>query len=150
MNKLSCYQKCLLRFSAIETVIFWICFKPDSAGCLLATGAPAAAHHLMCMMCGLSPALLRPHGLQPARLPCPWTFPGKNIGLLSLTCVEWHLVDGACLMSVGDETTPCLSQLAFALCPCLVHALDTRGKKSQLPISLCPDECRESCGPRRW
>ena len=47
LNKLSCYQKCLLRFSAIETVIFWICFKPDSAGCLLATGAPAAAHHLM-------------------------------------------------------------------------------------------------------
>ena len=23
--------------------------------------------------------LLRPHGLQPARLPCPWDFPGKNI-----------------------------------------------------------------------
>ena len=23
---------------------------------------------------------LRPHGLQPARLLCPWDFPGKNIG----------------------------------------------------------------------
>ena len=25
--------------------------------------------------------LLRPHGLQPARLPCPWDFPGKNIAV---------------------------------------------------------------------
>ena len=24
----------------------------------------------------------RPHGLQPARLPCPWDFPGKNIGVV--------------------------------------------------------------------
>jgi len=24
---------------------------------------------------------LRPHGLQPSRLPCPWNFPGKNIGV---------------------------------------------------------------------
>ena len=24
---------------------------------------------------------LRPHGLQPARLLCPWDFPGKNTGM---------------------------------------------------------------------
>ena len=24
---------------------------------------------------------LRPHGLKPARLPCPWDFPGKNTGV---------------------------------------------------------------------
>ena len=24
---------------------------------------------------------LRPHGLQPTRLPCPWDFPGKNTGV---------------------------------------------------------------------
>ena len=24
---------------------------------------------------------LRPHGLQPARLLCPWDFPGKNTGV---------------------------------------------------------------------
>ena len=24
---------------------------------------------------------LRPHGLQPARLPCPWDFPGNNTGV---------------------------------------------------------------------
>ena len=23
---------------------------------------------------------LQPHGLQPTRVPCPWNFPGKNIG----------------------------------------------------------------------
>ena len=25
--------------------------------------------------------LLQPHGLQPARLLCPWDFPGKNFGV---------------------------------------------------------------------
>ena len=25
--------------------------------------------------------LLRPHGVQPARLLCPWDFPGKNTGV---------------------------------------------------------------------
>ena len=25
--------------------------------------------------------LLRPHGLQPSRLLCPWDFPGKNTGV---------------------------------------------------------------------
>ena len=27
------------------------------------------------------PTLLWPHGLQPARLLCPWDFPGKNTGV---------------------------------------------------------------------
>ena len=29
----------------------------------------------------LCPALLRPHGLQPTRLLCPWDSPGKNTGV---------------------------------------------------------------------
>ena len=31
-----------------------------------------------CLVARLYPALLRPHGLEPARLFCPWDFPGKN------------------------------------------------------------------------
>ena len=34
-------------------------------------------------MCSVVLDLLRPHGLQPARLLCPWNFPGKNIGVSS-------------------------------------------------------------------
>ena len=34
--------------------------------------------HLVTTSC---PTLLRPHGLYPTRLLCPWDFPGKNTGL---------------------------------------------------------------------
>uniref|UniRef100_A0A667HDA0 RNA helicase n=1 Tax=Lynx canadensis TaxID=61383 RepID=A0A667HDA0_LYNCA len=43
----------------------------------------------------------------------------------SLIWVEWHLVSGASLISVWGKAIPCLSQLGFGLCRCLVHALDT-------------------------
>ena len=36
-------------------------------------------------MCVLSHSIvsdfLQPHGLKPARLPCPWNIPGKNTGM---------------------------------------------------------------------
>ena len=34
-----------------------------------------------CLVSKLCPTLLQPHGLQPARLLCPWDFLGKNIGV---------------------------------------------------------------------
>ena len=34
-----------------------------------------------CSVAKLCPALLRLHGFQPARLLCPWDFPGKNSGV---------------------------------------------------------------------
>ena len=34
-----------------------------------------------CFVAKTYPTLLRPHGVQPARLPCPWDFPAKNIGM---------------------------------------------------------------------
>ena len=34
----------------------------------------------VCSVTQLCPTLCDPHGLQPARLLCPWHFPGKNIG----------------------------------------------------------------------
>ena len=35
----------------------------------------------VCTRAQLCPILLRPHGLQPARVLCPWNFSGKNIGV---------------------------------------------------------------------
>ena len=35
---------------------------------------------LCCLVAQLCPTLLRPYGLQPARLLCPWDSPGKNTG----------------------------------------------------------------------
>ena len=34
------------------------------------------------LSCSVVSNSLRPHGLQPTRLLCPWDFPGKNTGLL--------------------------------------------------------------------
>ena len=34
-----------------------------------------------CLGAKLCPSLLQPHGLQPARLLCPWDSPGKNTGV---------------------------------------------------------------------
>ena len=34
------------------------------------------------------PDSLRPHGLQPARLLCPWNFPGKNTGMGSRSLLQ--------------------------------------------------------------
>ena len=33
------------------------------------------------VLCSLLSVSLQPHGLQPARLLCPWDFPGKNTGV---------------------------------------------------------------------
>ena len=41
----------------------------------------------------------------------------KKRHTVSLTWVEWHLIGGACLISVRDKTTPCLSQLGFCSVP---------------------------------
>ena len=37
-------------------------------------------HVLPCLVIQSCPTLYYPHGLQPARLLCPWNFPGKNTG----------------------------------------------------------------------
>ena len=36
---------------------------------------------------------LRPHGLWPARLPCPWSSSGKNTGVGSHSLLQWNLPD---------------------------------------------------------
>ena len=36
---------------------------------------------------------LSPHGLQPARLFCPWNSPGKNTGVGSCSLLHWDLTN---------------------------------------------------------
>ena len=41
----------------------------------------AQAYSALCVPAQSRPTLLWPHGLSPARLLCPWNFPGKNTGV---------------------------------------------------------------------
>ena len=53
----------------------------ESDVCKISTGFNSLYMVYICCCCSvakLCPALLQPHGLQTARLLCPWDFPGKN------------------------------------------------------------------------
>ena len=58
---------------------------------------------------------LRPHGLWPSRLLCPWDFPGKNIGL------GCHFLLQATLLTQGSNPSipapPALSGRFLLLVP---------------------------------
>ena len=54
------------------------------------------------------PTLLRPHGLEPTRLLCPWDFPGKNTG------VGCHfLLQGIVPNSGTESPSPALAEGFF-------------------------------------
>ena len=42
-----------------------------------------------CLVTKLCPTLLRPYGLQPARLLCPWYYPGKDTGVGCHSLLQW-------------------------------------------------------------
>ena len=50
-----------------------------------------------CLLNRLRPALLWPHGLEPARVLCPWDFPGKN------TRVSCHFLLQGIFLSQGSN-----------------------------------------------
>ena len=62
---------------------------------------PDILHTLICCCCCLATksclTLLRPHGLQPAGLFCPWDFPGKNTG------VGFHFLLQGILLTQGSN-----------------------------------------------
>ena len=43
----------------------------------------------MCVCYSVIPDSLRPHGLWPTRLLCPWNFPGKNAGVCCHALPQW-------------------------------------------------------------
>ena len=49
--------------------------------CLTPVGAEPAQGDCCCLVAKSCPTLCEPLELEPARLPCPWAFPGKNTGL---------------------------------------------------------------------
>ena len=55
-----------------------------------------------CLVFKSCPTLLRSHGLQPARLLCPWNFPGK------ITRVGCHFLLQRIFPTQGSETHICL------------------------------------------
>ena len=73
-------------------------------------------------MCAPSRPTLRPHGLQPTRLLCPWGFPGKNPGAGTSLVVRWlrlrspnaggqGLIPSQGTRSHMPQLTVCMSQL---------------------------------------
>ena len=45
-------------------------------------------HMRECVRCSVVSNILRPHGLQPTRLYCPWDSPGKNTGVGSCSLLQ--------------------------------------------------------------
>ena len=76
------HDKGLHRKKAAEEVRVSASSARDSEGTLrLETDPPQLLAPLLLVSHRPCPALLGPHGLQPARLLCPWGFPGKNAGV---------------------------------------------------------------------
>ena len=61
---------------------------------------------LLCKCCSVAQVVsdsLQPHGLQPARLLCPWDFPGKNTG------VNCHFLLHGIFLTQGSNHVSCRS-----------------------------------------
>ena len=55
--------------------------KPDTLGCLQEEELGKKVQCCAVLSLSVMSNSLRPHGLQPARLLCPWDFPGKSTGM---------------------------------------------------------------------
>ena len=91
-----------------------------------------------CLLSGFSRVLsLRPHGLQPARLLCPWDSPGKNTGMGSHALLQGvFLTQGSnprlfCLRHWQVSSLP-LSHLGSPLCS---HQNSRSRPQSACPVS---------------
>ena len=60
-----------------------------------------------CLVSKLCPTPLQPQGLEPARLLCPWDFPGKNTG------VGCHALSGDLLTLSIKPASPALASIIF-------------------------------------
>ena len=52
-----------------------------------------------CLIAKSCSVLLRPHGLKPTRLLCPWNFPGKNTGVGCISFFRGSFLRDHTLMS---------------------------------------------------
>ena len=71
---------------------------------------PFILQHLVCVSCSVPSNSLRPHGLQLARLLCPWNSPSKN------TRVGYHsLLQGTILTQIFNTGLPNFRQILYHL-----------------------------------
>ena len=99
----------------------------------------------MSVSCSVVSDSLRPHGLQPARLLCPWNSPGKNTGLGCL-----FLLQEICWMQGNEPESPALQvdlyqlshHISFRdLCAVLSHSVMSNSAipwavASQVPLTM--------------
>ena len=102
VTNFSMHQTSLLSVICFEeTLTRWICI----VNLCISKGLSACFTQRLhsCSVTRLRPTLLEPHGLWPARLPCPWDFPGKN------TEVWYHfLLQGIFLTQGSNPSVLCL------------------------------------------
>ena len=92
----------------------------------------AQAYSALCVPAQSRPTLLWPHGLSPARLLCPWNFPGKNTGahrcflLQGIFRASW-IKTVSPVSCIGRWTlyfcTPWEAHIQLCACVCLVTQL---------------------------
>ena len=99
---------------------------------LLAGGSPAlkpSVHACACVLSCSAMSLLRPHGLWPARLLCPWESPGKNSAVGCHSFLQWFfLTQGSDSLLLSHQGSPLksgsLAKLALTGCVTLGMSLN--------------------------
>ena len=86
-----CHRHCSLVITSLAPVLLRVCCVPSGS-----TWLWALERFICCLVAKSHPTLFRPYGLQPARLLCPWDFPGKNTGVL----------EGAAISSSRESSRP--------------------------------------------
>ena len=84
-----CIQACMvihINRSVISVSGKWLACLTDDVGTTVYIGKIKSDHYFKTLRCccldtKLCPTVLRPHGLQPAKLLCPQDFPGNNTGV---------------------------------------------------------------------
>ena len=89
------------------------------------------------------------HGLEPAKLLCPWDFPGKNIGMCCHFLLQGIFLtqrSNLGLLHWQEDSSPLHHLLLFS-CSVVSNSLRPRGlQHTSLPCpSLSPGACSNSC-----
>ena len=82
-----CMVVFLWRFVLTRAGLFYIYLDKSQTSQYLGQGWPCGC--VCSVLCSVVSDSLWPYGLQPARLFCPWNFPGKNTGMGSHSLFQW-------------------------------------------------------------
>ena len=89
-----------------NTQFFWWSLSQRVYSIVKCLSAPRVDLHKTCVCaCSVMSNSLQPHGLQPARLLCPWNFPGKNTGMgcrFLLPRIFWRR-NQTCISCIGRQ-----------------------------------------------